>query len=54
MSLVLHHLTRHSGAGQQLKINKPVSTASLVVLVCLGVAGGLGALGLVMQLYAPG
>ena len=54
MSLVIRHLARHSGSAQPVKPHRPVPTASLIVLACIGAAGGLLALNLIMQFYTPG
>ena len=54
MSLVLRHLARHSGSAQPVKAHRPVPPASLVMLACIGTAGGLLALSLIMQFYTPG
>ncbi|MCK6386051.1 hypothetical protein [Zoogloea sp.] len=54
MSLVIRHLARHSGSAQPVEPRRPVPTASLIVLACIGAAGGLLALNLIMQFYTPG
>lgn len=54
MSLVIRHLARDSSSAQPVKPRRPVPTASLIVLACIGAAGGLLALNLIMQFYTPG